>query len=141
MEDTEQHIAEGRRRLEQLRAMQIGAKGTQSEIDNPRAIVAKAVRREYPDLEYDEVQRITRELVLAPRRASVKVGSDDVPVADLQFKIAESIELLNSETNSAQEYFAWFQESSDIMRHMNDGFVSNADLKERNDWLKDSYTR
>ena len=132
---------EHKRRLESLRSMQIGGKGSQMEIANPRVIVAQAVRREFPDLPYDEVQKATRELVLAPRRASVKVGNKDIPVADLQYQIAESIELINSETNSAQEYFSWFQESAEIMQHMNDGYISDADLKERNDWISASYTR
>ena len=139
--DNKKSLEENKKRLERLRAMQIGSQGSQSEIANPRVIVAQAVKREFPDLPYDEVQKATREIVLAPRRASVKVGNKDVPVADLQFQIAESIELINSETNSAQEYFSWFRESSEIMQHMNDGYVSDADLKERNDWIADSYTR
>lgn len=130
-----------RERLEHLRSIQIGKQGAQSELASPRVIVAQAVKREYPTLPYDEVQKAARELVLAPRRATVKIGKDEVPVEDLQFKIAESIELLNSETNSSQEYFSWFEDCSQIMQHMNDGYVSDSDLAERNDWISDSYTR
>ncbi|MBR1648975.1 MAG: hypothetical protein IJ689_05185 [Alphaproteobacteria bacterium] len=130
-----------RERLERLRAIQIGKQGSQTEIANPRVIVAQAVKREYPHLPYDEVQKATRELVLAPKRASVKIGNQEVAVEDLQFQIAESIELINSETNSAQEYFSWFEDCSSILQHMNDGYVTDADLAERNDWLSDSYTR
>lgn len=137
----EEHIRQQRERLERLRSIQIGKQGAQQELANPKIIIAQAVKREYPTLPYEEVQKATRELVLAPRKATIKVGKEEVKVEDLQFKIAESIELLNSETNSSQEYFSWFEDCSEIIQHMNDGYVTDRDLNERNDWISYSYTR
>lgn len=137
----DQKLQQHRERLERLRSIQIGKQGAQNEVASPKVIVAQAVKREYPTLPYDEVQKATRELVLAPRKATVKVGKEEIPVEDLQFKIAESIEVLNSETTSSQEYFSWFEDCAEIMRNMNDGYVSDADLNDRNEWISYSYTR
>ena len=144
MENTtpkEELIKRQRARLAYLKSIRLNQDGNRVELSNPRSIISKAVKQEYPDLSHDEVQKTTRELVLAPNNSRIQVGKQEVPVEDLQFKIAESIELLNSETNSQQEYFGWFEDCSRILYNMNDGYVTDSDLRERNDWLDDSYTR
>ena len=125
-------------RLERLRQMQLGR---EDKLDNSKPIIMRAVQREYPDIGRPEAEKVTRELVLAPKNASIKIGNKEVQVSDLQYQIALTIESLGSETSSEQEYFSWFTESSDIIQHMNDGFVSDDDLAERNEWIEDSYTR
>ncbi len=35
-------------------------------------------------------RKVTRELVLAPKKSTIKIGNDEIKVADLQFQIAES---------------------------------------------------
>ena len=137
----EELIQRQRSRLAHLRSIQIGKQGRQTEIANPRTIISQAVKREYPDLDQDEVQKTTRELVLAPNNSRIKVGEQEVPVEDLQFKIAESIELLNSQTNSTQEYFSWFEDCARIVHNMNDGYISDSDLTDRNSWIDSSYIR
>lgn len=125
-------------RIEKMRHMQLGR---HDNVDSSKNIIQKAVMHQYPNINVQEAARATRELVLAPKSASIKIGDDDVKVSDLQFQIAESIELLNSETTSSQEYFSWFDETDRIIQDMNDGFVSEDDLKQRNDWIDMSYTR
>ncbi len=125
-------------RLERLRHMQLNRQDT---LDSSKNIIMRAVQQEYPDLGRQEAEKVTRELVLAPKKSSIKIGEKEVPVADLQFQIAMTIETLGSETSSEQEYFSWFTESSEIIQHMNDGFVSDEDLEERNEWLENSYAR
>ncbi len=125
-------------RLERLRHMQLQR---QDKLDTPKNIIMRAVQREYKDIDHMEAEKITRELVLAPKKSTIKIGNKEVPVSDLSMDIALSIEALGSETSSEQEYFSWFSESSDIIQHMNDGFISEDDLKERNDWLESSFSR
>lgn len=125
-------------RLERLRYVQMNR---QDKLDSSKNIIMRAVRQEYPDIDRQEAEKVTRELVLAPKKSSIKIGNREVPVADLQFQIALTIESLGSETSSEQEYFSWFTESAEIMQHMNDGFVSEDDLAERNEWIEDSYSR
>ena len=124
-------------RLERLRNMQLRR---QDNIDNPKNIIMKAVQSEYKDVDKQEAEKMTRELVLAPGKSTIKIGNRDVPVADLRYNIALSIEAMGAETSSEQEYFSWFTESSEIMQHMNDGVVTEEDLKERNDWIENSFS-
>lgn len=136
--DGDENTKQMKERLERLRHMQLNR---QDALDSSKNIIMRAVQQEYPDLGRQDAERVTRELVLAPKKSSIKIGDKEVPVADLQFHIAMTIETLGSETSSEQEYFGWFTESSEIMQHMNDGFVSEDDLAERNEWLENSYAR
>lgn len=138
MDETEKSRMAQQERLERLRRIQLGR---QDRLDSPKNIIQRAVQREYPDMDRMQAEKVTRELVLAPKKSTIKIGNDEIKVADLQFQIAESLEMISSETSSSQEYFSWFTESSEIMQHMNDGFVSEDDLKERNEWIEMSYSR
>lgn len=137
----EEFIKRQRARLTYLQSIRLNQSGNRVELSNPKSIISKAVKQQYPDLSHDEVQKTTRELVLAPNNSWIKVGEQEIAVEDLQFKIAESIELLNSETDSQQEYFGWFEDCAKILHNMNDGYITDSDLRERNDWLDDSYIR
>ncbi len=136
--DGDENIKQMKERLERLRHMRLNHHDA---LDSSKNIVMRAVQQEYPDLGRQDAERVTRELVLAPKQSSIKIGDKEVPVADLQFHIAMSIEALGSETSSEEEYFSWFTESSEIIQRMNDGFVSKDDLAERNKWLETSYAR
>lgn len=138
MDEAGKKLREQQERLERLRYVQFNR---QDKLDSSKNIIMRAVQQEYPDIDRQQAEKVTRELVLAPKKASIKIGNKEVPVADLQFQIALTIESLGSETSSEEEYFSWFSESSEIIQHMNDGFVSEDDLAERNDWLEDSYSR
>ncbi len=116
--------------------MQRVAVDEKNSFDSPQRIVLTAVVKNYPQISHEEAHHVAKELVLQPRDTKVAVGGEDVRVEDLQFKIAGSIELINSETNSTQEYFRWIDEAPHIIAHMNDGFVSAHDLSERNDFLQ-----
>lgn len=73
--------------------------------------------------------------------AKKKAPSTDVKTEDLAYIVATSIETLNSETNSSQEYFSWFEDCTSILKNMNDGYVTDSDLQERQEWLDYSYIR
>lgn len=73
--------------------------------------------------------------------AKKKAPNTDVKTEDLAYIVATSIETLNSETNSSQEYFSWFEDCTSILKNMNDGYISDSDLQERQEWLDYSYVR
>lgn len=110
------------------------------EQDQRRAVV-KGLANLYIDLDGRDLVKASYDVVLMDKKDIMKVGDKEIKVADLQFMLAESIELICSGTNSVQEYFNWFGECADIMSHMNDGFISDMDLDERNAWVGYSYTR
>ena len=60
---------------------------------------------------------------------------------EMGLKEAISIENVNSETSSSQEYFRWLNETSEILKNMNDGYVSDKDLSERNSFLEITHQR
>lgn len=56
-------------RLERLRYVQMNR---QDKLDSSKNIIMRAVRQEYPDIDRQEAEKVTRELVLAPKKSSSK---------------------------------------------------------------------
>ena len=120
---------------------------------SPQKILSEAIQKRYKLSSREESDLLARQMTLAPRDTKLKVGNQELKVEDmqyqiamdvgedLQFMIAGSIEMINSESTSSQEYFRWLEDTEVIIRHMNDGYVSESDLKERNDFLDMSYQR
>ena len=54
-------------RLERLRYVQMNR---QDKLDSSKNIIMRAVRQEYPDIDRQEAEKVTRELVLAPKKSS-----------------------------------------------------------------------
>lgn len=52
-------------RLERLRYVQMNR---QDKLDSSKNIIMRAVRQEYPDIDRQEAEKVTRELVLAPKK-------------------------------------------------------------------------
>ena len=59
-------------RLERLRYVQMNR---QDKLDSSKNIIMRAVRQEYPDIDRQEAEKVTRELVLAPKKSSIKIGN------------------------------------------------------------------
>lgn len=129
-------------------------------------IVRNALKKTYKQLDERALEQTTRETMLAPKDRMIPVGGHNISASDLRQKVAQTIENLgsnpeqnldqafdlqmmvahslesiNSETNSSQEYFRWLDDASDIIKNMNDGFVSQSDLDERNEFLEMSHQR
>lgn len=147
-------------RLEHLRWMQkaINTGLTDLEISqqtrgrSPQDIISRAVQNRFR-VSKEEGDIVARQMALAPKGVKLKVGNQDLRVdemqhqiamdvgEDLQFMLADSYEQINSESTSSREYFRWLDETENIIKHMNDGFVSHEDLSERNEFLEMSYQR
>lgn len=128
-------------------------------------IVRNALKQTYKKLDDKALEQTTRETLLAPRDRVIDVGGKQMTASDLrhqlaqkienigsggenvaeaydfQMMVAHSIETINSETSSSQEYFRWLDDASEIIKNMNDGFVSESDLDERNSFLDMSHQR
>lgn len=128
-------------------------------------IVRNALKKTYKKLDDKSLEQATRETLLAPKDRMVQVGGKLISASDLrhqvaqkienlgsdgknieeandfQMMVASSIETINSETSSSQEYFRWLDDASEIIKNMNDGFVSEADLNERNAFIDMSHQR
>ena len=127
-------------------------------------IVKRALLSTYKDLNEKALRQATRETIFAPQDRRIKIGGRNVSASDLRYEvantienlgsdksiehaqdlqsmIAQSIENINSETSSSQEYFRWLDETTDILKNMNDGFVTDDDLAKRNEFLDFSHQR
>ena len=126
--------------------------------------IIKRALRMADNVSEQQLRQTTRETIFAPAGRKVKMGGREVNAEDLRFHVAKtienmgsqktleltddsslrealSIEHINSETSSSQEYFRWLDETSDILKNMNDGFVTEEDLKDRNAFLDLSHQR
>lgn len=126
--------------------------------------VIKRALRMADNVNEQQLRQTTRETIFAPSTRKVKMGGREVNADDLRFQVVKtienmgsqktleltddaslrealSIEHINSETSSSQEYFRWLDETSEILKNMNDGFVTEADLKDRNEFLEFSGQR
>ena len=134
-------------------------------------IIKRALLSTYKDLNEKALRRTTRETVFAPQDRQIKIGGRKISASDLRYEVADTIEKLgnsknvseiqenvshaedlqsmlaqsmesiNSETSSSQEYFRWLDETTDILKNMNDGFVTEEDLEKRNEFLDFSHQR
>lgn len=134
-------------------------------------IIKRALLATYNNLNERALRQATRETIFAPSNRPVKIGGRKVLASDLRYEvantienlsssknagdikksvehtedlqsmIAQSIENINSETSSSQEYFRWLDETTDILKNMNDGFVTDDDLAKRNEFLDFSHQR
>ena len=127
-------------------------------------IIKRALLSTYKDLNEKAMRQATRETIFAPQDRQVKIGGRNISASDLRYEvantienlgsgksvehaqdlqsmIAQSIENINSETSSSQEYFRWLDETTDILKNMNDGFVTEEDLEKRNEFLDFSHQR
>lgn len=135
----------------------------QSQKGKETEIIKRALRAT-EDLNEQQLRQATRETIFAPSDRKVKLGNNSKSadelrlqvvnniekngadaankfLDDLGFKEAISIENINSETSSSQEYFRWLNETSEILKNMNDGYVSDKDLSERNSFLELTHQR
>lgn len=147
-------------RLEHLRRMQRAINTGLSKLElsqqtrgrSPQDILSKAVQDRYR-VGKEEGDILARQMSLAPKDVKLKVGNQELKVEemqyqiamdvgeDLQFQLADSYEMINSESSSSREYYRWLEETEVIIKNMNDGYVSHEDLKERNEFLEMSYQR
>ena len=147
-------------RLERLRRMQKAINTGLVDLNlnerttgcSPQVILSRAVQNRFK-VGREEGDILARQITLAPKDIKLKVGNQNLRVDEMQYlmakdvgedllsMLADSYEQINSESTSSREYFRWLDETEDIIKHMNDGFVSHEDLNERNDFLDMSYQR
>ncbi|MBP5616095.1 MAG: hypothetical protein J6X42_06105 [Alphaproteobacteria bacterium] len=121
-------------------------------------IITTTLRRKYPTLNEKQAQFVARELVLAPENRLIRVSEDQrLSKEDLSFviakevetssavswneRMAQSMERLNSGTDTVEEYFSWLSATLTILKHMNDGYVTEEDAIEREMFLKNTDQR
>lgn len=112
-------------------------------------IIKSALRVMYPQAGECSLRQLVRESVFAPPNRLVIFQNFQVRASDLKYQLAHMIDahgLLKAEyfadhadnaeeEDTSEEYFYCLEKTTNIINHMNDGYVSEEDLTERNDFL------
>ena len=128
-------------------------------------VIKQNLRETYKELNEKQLRELAREVIFAPEDRNISVSgrsltgsqlryelADNIEEAastrtieasenDMQVALADNIEHNNSETNSVEEYFRWLEDTTNILKNMNDGFVTQEDLDMREDFLENADQR
>lgn len=117
------------------------------------SVILKALQKQYPDIDEKIKKATVREMLFAPKNRMIeiddkrKMGAEDLrfmtanvletPIKnETNAQYAKSIELINSEIDPVAEYFSWLNETTSILNHLNDGFITKEDAVERENFLE-----
>ena len=114
---------------------------TRQEATSPQKIIADALDREFKGIGENAKQQISRELVLMPHGRKVKVGGELLDVEDLQYRIAESLDIYNAGTSRKYEYHEYINDAAKIISDMNTNGVTVDELNTRNDFVSETLQR
>lgn len=120
---------------------------------NAPKIIEDALEKQYPNISEANKKIATREMLFAPKNRMIeidegrKIGAEDLRFMTANaletpdengtnFKYAQSIEDINSGIDPVAEYFSWLNETTSIMKHLNDGFITKEDAEERESFLE-----
>jgi len=123
------------------------------QIRNAPKIIEDALEKQYPNISEANKKIATREMLFAPQNRMIeidekrKIGAEDLRFVtanaletpyegNTNFKYAQSIEDINSGIDPVAEYFSWLNETTSIMKHLNDGFITKEDAAERENFLE-----
>jgi len=123
-----------------------------SESQTSIQILRQALAGQYPDMEYSRREMILRQMLFAPQNRMIKIDEGyRLSAEDLRFMTASFIEKTGNvfegrqpvfeneeEKNQdcVEEYFGWLLKTTSVLKHLNDGFVSQEDAVERESFLK-----
>ena len=116
-------------------------------------IISGALEKQYPNINEQNKKIVTREMLFAPQNRMIevderrKMGAEDLrfvtantletPVSEsTNAAYAKSIEVINSGIDPVAEYFSWLNETTSILNHLNDGFITKEDAAERENFLE-----
>ncbi|MFV0627509.1 MAG: hypothetical protein ACK5N8_09230 [Alphaproteobacteria bacterium] len=114
---------------------------TRQDASSPQKIMADAVEREFNTVGENAKQQIARELVVMPHGRKVKIGGEVMNVEDLQYAIAESIDIYQAGTSRKYEYHEYISDATKIISDMNSNGVTPQELDSRNHFIDDTIQR
>lgn len=126
-------------------------------------LLQKQLKQQYGNLEKSEINTLSREIIFAPDKYTVRLKEKDIPVTalrestadfiernssekasvpySLDAEIADLIELNNCETSSMNEYYRWISTTAEIIRNSGDGEITEQDVSDRNSFITHSFDR
>ena len=156
MENSEEKLQKHQQRVNRLNAVweSFQRQQEQKTQQNPRNVMFNALGGEKSSLKAPEKMNLVQKALYASEDEIINDGKDDKKLSSFVEELADaiekdtfyfdqalSIERINCETSTMNEYFTWIDEGQEIIKHMNDGFVSEDDLKEKTDFVDMSFQR
>ena len=98
-----------------------------------------AVNNCFPAISADDVHTILREVILAPSDYTVEFNDFTYSQPEIYSLIGHDlIQSCMSEQTKEKTYIDFIENASNVIKHMNDGYVSDNDYNERNSFLNDT---
>lgn len=156
MENMQEKIQAHEQRVRRLNGVWENFQRQQEEREqrNPRNIMFNALGGKDGRLNAPEKMNLVQKVLYASQDEVVNDGEENKKLSQFvndlaeaiekdtfYFEQANSIERINCETSTMNEYFTWIEEGQTIVKHMNDGEVTPQDFAEKNDFLDMSFQR
>jgi len=127
--------------LEKLQRIKQAAQLKKADAPNDKQIVKKGIKKNYPEIPNGANDRLASQIMHLDNDEMLKMGPDKITVKDLLYHLAKSLEETDSGTGSHNEYLEWVKDTRDILKNMNDGQITDEDIAQREDFVKDSFNR
>ena len=118
----------------------------------PTELLLLKIKELYPNLPEENYNRILIEAVLGADKRLIKTdGNFSISAADLRFKLAwllekpslehmslenaQSMRFTNGEVNPVDEYFDWLKKTTQVLKLLNDGYITKEDAELRENFL------
>lgn len=94
-----------------------------------------AVEECFPAVDYDNARTILREAILAPNDYTVEFSDAVYTQAQIFNLIGQALKGSCVEESPEQTHYNLVEQATEVIKHMNDGYISHEDYKERCDYL------
>jgi len=94
-----------------------------------------AVAKSFPAVDYDNARTILREAILAPDDYTVEFSDSVYAKAQIFNLIGQKLKESCVEETPEQTHYNLVEKATEVIKHMNDGYVSSDDYRERTDYL------
>ena len=96
----------------------------------------KAVNDAFPLIDSSDARTLLRETILAPDDYTVEYGEDTYDKMQMMHIIAHQL-VINCANNNPQKVFSEIiEQAAEVIKHMNDGYISDEDFELREAFLK-----
>lgn len=95
-----------------------------------------AVEKLFPAVDGDNARTLIREVILAPDDYEVEFNNSSYTQKQLRAKIAHQLVVETIDNSAEQTFFDVLEAAAEIMKHMNDGYITTEDYHERKDFLE-----
>ena len=139
MENSEERLQQHQQRVNRLNAVweSFQRQQEQKTHQNPRSVMVNALGGENSALKTSEKMNLVQKALYASKDEVVNDGKDDKKLSSFVEELADAIEKDTFYFDQALS----IDEGQQIIKHMNDGFVSEEDLLEKNNFVDMSFQR